>query len=220
MAKKREMMCEHLDILDITYGYTRGKTCALVSAELKNELYIGCADLVALCIILLEFLKQLPKDFMDILVRQVMVAVTVNLVEWIQKENMEVLSDMLRNMPMAGPPMHIYLKEGEVCPQRLLTARQVLLHLQEQVQKVVDKALADGILERVMEPTEWISPGSFMPKEGGNVGLWLVMDLSHLYKYVKSPIHPFPSTRVSSNFFMKMDTVQGYFQIPLDKLTS
>ena len=96
--------------------------------------------------------------------------------------------------------------------------------MQEQAQKVINKALVDGILERVMKPTDWISPGFFMPKEGGKAGLQLVTDLLHLNMYVKRPVHPFPSTRdiiahimASSRYFAKMDVVQGYFQILLDE---
>jgi len=52
-----------------------------------------------------------------------------------------------------------------------MTVQQVPIHLCEATHKVINKALADGIIKKVEELTEWISPGFFMPKEGGRAGL-------------------------------------------------
>ena len=76
----------------------------------------------------------------------------------------------------------------------VLMAWQVPIHLQEEVQCIVNEVLVDGILEKVMEPMAWILPGIFITKEGGKAGLTLVTAFSHLNQYVKRQFHPVPSS--------------------------
>ena len=72
------------------------------------------------------------------------------------------------------------------------------------------------------DPTEWISPGFFVHKDNGKVRL--VTDYSGINKYIERPVHPFSSPldilkglKPDSKVFIKLDLVQGYFQIPLDE---
>ena len=55
----------------------------------------------------------------------------------------------------------------------------------------------------------------------------LVTDYTHLNKYVKRPIHPFPCTSEilqaipsTATCFAKLDTVHGYFQLALEPKSS
>jgi hypothetical protein len=55
----------------------------------------------------------------------------------------------------------------------------------------------------------------------------LVTDFVQLNRYIKRPIHPFPSSneimkqiRPTSKCFMKLDAVNGYFQMALDEESS
>ena len=55
----------------------------------------------------------------------------------------------------------------------------------------------------------------------------LVTDYTQLNKYVKRPVHPFPSTRdilqaipKEAKIFAKLDAVHGYFQLALDEESS
>ena len=150
---------------------------------------------------------------------------TADSLDAIKKDYADVLSNELDSKSMAGPPMHLYLRDDiDVKPSKVFTARQVPLHWKEDAEKIVNELLKNGIIERVEHPTEWISPGFFVPKDGGKGGLRLVTDFSKLNAFVKRPVHPFPSTRdilqsvrPDSRYFAKLDAVQGYFQIPLDR---
>ena len=72
---------------------------------------------------------------------------------------------------------------------------------------------------------EWCAPGFFVAKK--NVDLRLVVDFTSLNKYIKQPIHTFPSTQEIlsgidpySKVFAKLDATQGYHQVPLDEDSS
>ena len=140
----------------------------------------------------------------------------------------DIISDMLPKRPACGKPMRIHLKSGEIKPTRILTTQKVPLHWEGLACRVIDKALADGIISKVDGPTDWISPAFFVNKRvPGETSLRLVTDFTGLNKYVLRPVHPFPSSQeiVSgldprSRYFCKMDAVQGYHQIPLDDESS
>ena len=127
---------------------------------------------------------------------------------------------------MKRPPMHTYLREDiPIVPMRVMTTSQVPIHQTEAAQALVDRLVKDGVLMQENEPTEWISRGLFVPKP--NKGVRLVTDFRQLNKYVKRPVHPFPSAseimqhlKPDSRVFCKMDATQGYFQMPLDEPSS
>ena len=122
--------------------------------------------------------------------------------------------------------MKIHLRtDVPVTPKRILTARQVPHHMQAEVDKEIDRLLANDIIAKVDEPTPWISPAFFVPKHGSSVRL--VTDYTALNVYVRRPVHPFASAKdildtVSSNskVFAVCDCTKGYFQIPLDHESS
>ena len=75
----------------------------------------------------------------------------------------------------------------------------------------------------VKETTEWCSPAFFVPKADG-IKMRLVTDYTQLNKFVKRPIHPFPSTRdilqsipKEAKIFAKLEAVHGCFQLALDE---
>ena len=146
----------------------------------------------------------------------------------ILSEFKDVISDTLPERPACGKPMRIHLKSGTITPTKILTARKVPLHWEGPARRVIDKALADGIICKVDGPTDWISPAFFVDKRvPGETSLRLVTDFTGLNWYVLRPVHPFPSSQEiisglnpRSRFFCKMDAVQGYHQIPLDEDSS
>ena len=187
---------------------------AVVTSELDNDILMSWHDLIRLGV--------LPEDFpAPVRARKV----SSDSLDWIKEDYKDVLSNELNKKSMSGPPMHIHMrKDLGVVPCKVTTARTIPLHWQEEAWKIVRELMKNGIIERVEHPTDWISPGFFVPKEGGKGGLRLVTDFSKLNNYVKRPIHPFPSTKdilqgikPESKFFAKLDAVQGYFQIPLDR---
>ncbi|NJL70883.1 MAG: hypothetical protein HC888_04345 [Candidatus Competibacteraceae bacterium] len=205
----------------------------LVSEDLKDDVLVAWHDLQALGIIdsafpHSDFLKRKgTKKNSPVVCRAAHIDNCSELSD-ILKDFSDVLSDKLdASKVMKGPPLHIYTREDKsVSPWKSLTARQVPLHLKEAADKVVQEALAAGIIAPVTEPTDWISPGFFVEKDGGK-GVRLVSDFSHLNKVVDRQVHPFPSTLEmmrsidpTSKVFCKLGAVQGYFQIPLDEESS
>ena len=113
----------------------------------------------------------------------------------------------------------------DVTPKRVLTARSIPIHWQEQAEKEIHRLVNNGILAKVEMPTEWISPSFFVAKPNGQIRL--VTDFTKLNKHVQRPVHPFPSPQEivssidpSSKVFAKLDCVSGYHQIPLDEESS
>jgi len=89
--------------------------------------------------------------------------------------------------------MHIHLKDKAV-PTRISTARQVPLRFQEAADSTLLDLIASGVVVRENEPTDWCSPAFFVPKACGKK-VRLVTDYTRLNRYVKRPVHPFPSVR-------------------------
>ena len=119
--------------------------------------------------------------------------------------------------------MKIKLREGAV-PRLVTTTKSIPKHWQESTEKTLKRLLDDNIIERVPidEPTDWISPGFFVEKDGGK-GLRLFTDFSNLNQWVQRPVHPFPCTQeiiqnipAGSRVFAKLNATQGYHQIKLD----
>ena len=62
---------------------------------------------------------------------------------------------------------------------------------------------------------DWCSPAFFVPK-ADMIRVRLVTDYTHLKKFVKQPVHPFPGTRdilqtipSTAKFFAKIDAEHG-----------
>jgi transposase InsO family protein len=210
-ANGNNMACEGTVSISIAYKSFTTRTTALVSSCLSNEILIGWQDLVGLAVIHKGFPAQIK-----------VVGATndrpVNLSDLV-----ELFDDVFQDgeiKPMKGKPMKIHL-EGEVKPTRVLTARQIPVHLRESAAEIVKITLDSGVIVPVNEPTEWISPAFFVPKPKG--GARLVCDFTGINRFVRRPVHPFPSPQQllqcvghKAKVFATFDAVQGYHQIPLD----
>jgi len=135
----------------------------------------------------------------------------------------DVISDEAKGGTLKGDPMTIHLSDRTISPLRVFTAKRIPIHLQNDADKLRDNLLKAGIIKRVDEPTDWISPAKFLPKPNGK-GVRLVTDFTHLNRAVRRPVHPFPSAqdivrmvRPGSRVFAKLDAIHGYFQVPLDE---
>ena len=134
----------------------------------------------------------------------------------------DVLNDALNPKPMKTPhSMHINLKEKPK-PLKVLAARRVPKRFEQPAEDIIQDLINKDILAQASDTTDWCSPGFFVPKTDGRVRL--VTDLTHLNRYVKRPVHPFPSTRDilqsiphDAVYFLNMDAVHGYFQLALSK---
>ena len=102
-------------------------------------------------------------------------------------------SDTLSATPMNCPPMKIHLVEDYI-PYCISTLRQVLLRFQEMVDSVIANLIKSKVITREEGPSEWCSPAFFVPKPDGK-SVRLVTDYTKLYRYVKRPVHSFPSVQ-------------------------
>ena len=97
--------------------------------------------------------------------------------------------------PMSGGPASIELigNGNRIIPTKILVPRKIEINRQSAAKEAIGKLVRQGILEKVPDDvvTDWISPCSFVSKDGKK--LRLVVDFRGLNKYVKRPVHPFPS---------------------------
>ena len=121
--------------------------------------------------------------------------------------------------------MHIYLQLNAM-PNTISIASLVPLRIQRAETQVISDLLKKQVITKVNKPTPWCSPGFFVPKPNGT-SVRLVTDYTKLKKFVKRPIHPFPSaTEIMQSIpedvkcFAKLNAVHGYFQLALDEVSS
>jgi len=126
-------------------------------------------------------------------------------------------SDVIK--PMEGPPVHIHLK-SDIVPKKTYTARNIPLAYRQPAEEELQRLQKSGIIAPVTMPTEWCSPAIFIRKPNGSIRL--VSDFRALNKFVSRPVHPFPtpsdiagSIPSDAKFFVTLDAVKGYFQLPL-----
>jgi hypothetical protein len=121
--------------------------------------------------------------------------------------------------PMAGPPMRIKLKEGAE-PFKVRGPRPLAIPMKTEAKELLDNFVAQGVLKKVSEPTEWVHGMTLVRKPSGK--LRLCVDLRPLNKYVERPHHPLKSPwdvingiSTTAKWFSTFDAAHGYFQVPL-----
>ena len=225
-ANGTPMNCLGAVNLNIFY---EGKTTpihALVSDQLKEILLISYSDL--------QRMRILPETFPHIIDNKQDPTLLANTTS--REENFNSLLEEFKDVfneekitPMTGKPMHIHIRKdsADYRPLKMKIARRTPKHFQEQAKQLIQKLLDSGVIVKVPtnENVEWCSPGFFVPKPGGKVRL--VTDYRQINQFIDRPVHPFPSSRdilrnirSDSQWFLKFDAVQGYFQVPLDEESS
>ena len=192
------------------------KTDNAVSDVVAEDMLISWQDLIRLEVISPNFPHVPPKAkarniSCDDLVKQVI------------EEFTDVISDTLPSKPITtGDPMRIHLLQQAI-PKKVTTARRIPKRYKKVANEEVKKFVRDGIIKRVEETTDWCCPAFFVPKADG-VRVRLVTDFTELNKYVKRPVHLFPSSMdiiqsipPEAKYFIKFDADNGYFQLALDE---
>ena len=200
-------------------GKHEANTTAVITPALKNEMIIGRKDLMKMNVI--------PKHFPEPIrvISERCFDKYTNMKNALINNNPSVLTDDLPPDSMGGCVMKIHLTPGEKTPFRISTARQIPLHWKEKAEKVIQRLIGERVITRQEDPTEWCAPGFFVIKKNGD--LRLVVDFTELNKYVRRPVHTFPSTQEilsgldpESRVFAKLDATQGYHQVPLEEESS
>ena len=198
--------------VDLTYCGISVGVKLIVTTDMVSELLVDWKTLIKLGI--------LPPDFPN--------PVRVNKVDTSSylRRYSDVFDDSTLK-PMAGDPMKIHLDHTkDIKPVHIVTPRKLPIHFYEGAKRVLDDYVKKGIIRPVTWPTTFCSPCQFVSKKDDpqNLEPRLVADLSGLNKYVKRPVHPFPSVEdirngipASAKVFCKLDATKGYWQVALDE---
>lgn len=205
---------------------------ALIANDLHETMLVSWVDLINLNVISPDFPAPLDYYTFTTIVEPVKDEEIKEQILKGKDELIEEYSDVFNDevlTPMAGEPMHIHLDRfsNEYKPLRICTARTVPVHLAKEAEKTMEWFVKSGVVQKVEgnEFSEWCSPAFFVKKPNGKVRL--VVDYREINKYIQRPVHPFPSPRdiikqinPDSRYFMKLDALQGYYQLPLDEESS
>lgn len=119
-------------------------------------------------------------------------------------------------------PYRITMKDGAkpvaVPARRVPHARQVPLR------EELERMEAEGIIVKMEEPAEWVSPLVIVEKKGG--GIRICMDPRHINENIKRERYELPRREdieaelAGARWFSKLDANRGFYQIPLDDASS
>ena len=228
MANPTTLDCQGTVKLFVYYQGVSTPIHALVATNLRQDFLISWNDLRNMRVISHDFPDILPEKSFPSVATISSKPKTDDTFEGLIQEFTDVF-DESEITPMTGAPMSIHIRKSdpEYKPLRMKTARRTPQHFKKEADLLIDQLLASGVIVPVdtNERIEWCSPGFFVPKPNGKVRL--VTDYRQINKFIDRPVHPFPSCRdiirgikPDSNWFLKFDAVQGYFQIPLDEESS
>ena len=199
---------------------------ALVSPSLKQDAIICYNDLIRL--------RVLPPNFPGILNHSSAIASCAEASMEVEEDSIERIIadysdvfDAAKLTPLRGGPMTIHINRDVpgYRPLQVLVARRTALHFVDPSEVALKWFLHSDVIEPVdiREPTEWCSPGFFVPKPA-SANVRLVVDYSVINKYIARSPHPFMSARdvlkqirPESKWFGCFDVVQGYYQVLLDE---
>ncbi|KAK3091772.1 hypothetical protein FSP39_022529 [Pinctada imbricata] len=117
-------------------------------------------------------------------------------------------------------PVKITLKT-DAKPYCLTTARHVAFPLMGKVETELNRLEKEGIINKVVKPTDWCAPMVPVVKRNGNVRI--CVDLKKLNEAVKREHLMLPNLEdispklQGSKIFSKLDASNGFHQIPLDE---
>ena len=119
--------------------------------------------------------------------------------------------------------MHISLKNSpdRSCDPALyrFKPQPIPLHIKPQARGLISQLESQGVIRKMEanEQSEFCAPSGFVPKKSGK--LWFVIDFTALNKYVRRPVHSFPSSdqvtqsiKPGTTHIACVDFPSGYFQ--------
>lgn len=213
-------------------GKYRTDVTAFVTPDMENQLLLSWHTMIPLGM-LPETFPLLPKDAVVQTTNALSISTNVNQLENCTKplEKIKNLIDSYIGVfdtteglrPMKGRPMKIHLvSDTEITPAFTTTVRNVAYSLMDKYEEELAFMKGSGIIEPADEPSEWVSPAIGVPKPDGSIRV--VVDYSVLNKYVRRPVHPFPTPKQlassippTARWFATFDAVKGYWQVELDE---
>ena len=105
-------------------------------------------------------------------------------------------------------------------PGRIDPPRRTPIALKQQIKQELDKMVAQKIIRKIEEPTDWISSLTYVTKQDGS--LRICLDPRHLNRALLRPHHQIPTVEdlnhhfAGMKFFSKLDAKAGYWSIKLD----
>ena len=137
----------------------------------------------------------------------------------------DVFSNNIGDRPMDCKPIRLVIDEMVSKPPKTTVCRPIPLHWQSEGEEILHNLLQAGIVRRVEEPCEFISP-SFFVKKGDSSGLpLLILDYKNTLNpsLVRVP-HPLPSpmtlnskVKPVSTHFLSVDLKAAFWQLPLQE---
>ena len=124
--------------------------------------------------------------------------------------------DVFQGLGELGDNLHVEVNETitpvQIAPRRIPEAlrKPLKVHLTE-----LEK---QGVIEKVADPTDWVSAIVVNKKSNGKVKLCL--DPQPLNKALKRCHYPIPTIEEVLSVFTKVDCKNGYWQVKLDQASS
>lgn len=104
-------------------------------------------------------------------------------------------------------------------PNKLNVPRRVPFLLVEKVNKELHRMETEGIIESVVEPTDWCAPMLLVMKKSGDiricVGLKRLNEVAKCENFMLPTLEDISSKLVGSIYFSKLDAASGFYQLPL-----
>lgn len=236
-ANGSELRCAGAVYLRLVHlGKYEAHVSAFVTPDIRDQLILSWHNMIPLGMIPSSF-PLLPKDVYNARANAILTTKHNNKddeddifrVEGEKEINQliscypTVFDSSAKLKPMTGKPMKIHLNPNvEIVPTFTTAVRNVALANRDKFEAEMDFMQKSDIIEAADEPTDWVSPSIVVPKANGSVRL--VVDYTGLNRYVKRPVHPFPSPHElassipsTSKWFATFDAVKGYWQVELDK---
>ena len=134
----------------------------------------------------------------------------------------ETYPDVFEGLGTLGPELHLNVDPN--CPPVQLPPRKIPESLKQPLREQLDDLVKRDVIERVTEPTEWVSALVAVAKPNGKIRLCL--DPRPLNKALKRCHHPIPTIDdvlpelSNAEVFTKVDCSNGYWQVKLDDESS
>ncbi|XP_054713060.1 uncharacterized protein K02A2.6-like [Uloborus diversus] len=136
----------------------------------------------------------------------------------IVKDFHDVFTGKLGKLP------YVYKIKLDASAEPKISAPKIIPYsLKLKVKRELDKMVDQGVIEKVVEPTDWVHPIVIVQKPNNQIRI--CMDPRMLNKYVKREHYPIPTqqslfSQIEGEFFTVLDASSAFLQISLDEESS